>query len=104
MAWVVLVISGLLEAAWAVSLGKSEGFSRLTPSLVFLVAITASMAGLAYAMRTIPVGTAYAIWVGIGAAVTVAYGMVVGSEAVSVLRVLLLVALVGSVVGLKLTH
>ena len=76
MAWVVLVVSGVLEAVWAVALGRSEGFSRLAPSLVFLAALAASMGGLAYAMRTLPIGTAYAVWVGIGASLTVAFGMV----------------------------
>lgn len=104
MAWVVLVVAGVLEAVWAVALGRSEGFTRLTPSLVFLVAIAASMAGLAHAMRTLPIGTAYAVWVGIGAALTVAFGMVTGEEAISLTRVALLVGLVGCVVGLKLAH
>ncbi len=63
MAWIVLVVSGVLEAVWATALGKSAGFTRLTPSIVFLVALTVSMAGLAYAMRTLPVGTSYAVWV-----------------------------------------
>lgn len=74
MAWIVLVLSGVLEAVWAVALGKSEGFSRLTPSLVFLVGIVLSRGGLAYALRTLPVGTGYAVWVGIGAVLTVACG------------------------------
>ncbi|NYJ01200.1 quaternary ammonium compound-resistance protein SugE [Nocardioides thalensis] len=104
MAWLVLVVSGVLEAVWAVALGRTEGFTRLTPSIVFVVAITASMGGLAFAMRTLPIGTAYAVWVGIGAALTVAFGMVTGDEAVSVVKVLLLVGLVACVVGLKLTH
>lgn len=104
MAWLVLVLSGVLEAVWAVALGKSEGFSRLTPSIVFLVAITASMAGLAYAMREIPIGTAYAVWVGIGAALTVAFSMAIGDEPASVVKVLLLLGLIGCVVGLKLAH
>lgn len=104
MAWLVLVVSGVLEAVWAVALGKSEGFSRLVPSVLFLAAIAGSMAGLAYAMRTLPVGTAYAVWVGIGAALTVGFGMVTGDEAASPLKVLLLAGLVSCVVGLKLTH
>ncbi|NPD04583.1 multidrug efflux SMR transporter [Nocardioides sp. zg-1308] len=104
MAWFVLVLAGALEAVWAVALGRSEGFSRLAPSLVFLVAIAASMAGLGYAMRTLPIGTAYAVWVGIGAALTVAWGMVTGDEPASLTRVLLLCGLVGCVVGLKLAH
>lgn len=104
MAWLVLVVSGALEAVWATALSKTEGFSRLTPSVIFVVALTASMAGLGYAMRTLPVGTAYAIWVGIGASLTVAYAMAVGDEPVTVLRVLLICGLVGCVVGLKLVH
>ncbi|WP_127479416.1 DMT family transporter [Nocardioides pantholopis] len=104
MSWLVLVLSGALEAVWAIALDRSAGFTRLTPSLVFLVAVAASMAGLAFALRTLPVGTAYAVWVGIGAALTVAYGMATGTEPVSLVKVLLLVGLVGCVVGLKLAH
>ena len=104
MAWLVLVVSGVLEAVWAVALGKTEGFSRLVPSVVFLVAIAASMGGLAYAMRAIPIGTAYAVWVGIGAALTVLIGMVSGSEPVSALRLLLVAGIVGCVIGLKALH
>jgi quaternary ammonium compound-resistance protein SugE len=104
MAWLALVVSGALEAVWAVALGKTEGFSRLTPSIVFGVALTLSMAGLAYAMRTLPTGTAYAVWVAIGACLTVAYGMATGDESVSVLKIALLLGLIGCVVGLKLAH
>jgi quaternary ammonium compound-resistance protein SugE len=104
MAWLVLVLSGVLEAVWAVALGKSEGFSRLTPSIVFALGLVASMAGLAYAMRTLPIGTAYAVWVGVGASLTVAFGMVSGSEPVSTVKVLLLLGLVGCVIGLKVSH
>jgi quaternary ammonium compound-resistance protein SugE len=104
VAWLVLVLSGILEAVWAVALGKSEGFSRLVPSVLFVVALTVSMGGLAYAMRTLPVGTAYAVWVAVGASLTVAFGMVTGAESVSAVKVLLLVGLIGCVVGLKLAH
>ncbi len=75
MAWIVLVISGLLETAWAVALDRSAGFSRLVPSVVFAVTLVLSMAGLAYALREIPVGTGYAVWVGIGAVGTALVGM-----------------------------
>ncbi|WP_435771311.1 DMT family transporter [Nocardioides sp. SYSU DS0651] len=104
MSWLVLVASGVLEAVWAVALGRSEGFTRPAPSLLFLVAIVLSMGGLAYAMRTIPVGTAYAVWVGIGAALTVAFGMLTGAETTSPAKVLLLLGLVGCVIGLKLAR
>lgn len=104
MSWVVLVFSGVLEAVWATALGKSDGFSRLVPSAVFFVAMIASMIGLAWAMRDIPTGTAYAVWVGIGASLTALYAMVSGAEPASTLRLLLIVGLVGCVVGLKVVR
>lgn len=102
MAWIVLVLAGVLEAVWATALGRSEGLSRLVPSIVFVVALLASMGGLAFALRDLPTGTAYAVWVGIGAALTVAWAMLFGDEAVSLVKVVLLLGLVGCVVGLKL--
>jgi quaternary ammonium compound-resistance protein SugE len=102
--WLVLVFSGVLEAVWATALGRSEGFTRLAPSVIFVVALIASMVGLAYAMRGLPIGTAYAVWVGIGAVLTAAYAMWAGQEPVTAVRVLLLAGIVGCVVGLKLTH
>ena len=102
MSWVILVVSGVLEAVWATALGRSEGFTKLWPSVVFGVSIVASMGGLAWALRDIPTGTAYAVWVGIGAALTVGYAMVTGEEPFSVVRLLLILGLVGCVVGLKL--
>ena len=102
MSWIVLIVSGILEAVWATALGKSEGFTRLWPSLTFVGALVLSMAGLAYSMRDIPVGTSYAVWVGIGASLTVTYAIVTGSEPASVVKVLLLLGLVGCVIGLKL--
>lgn len=104
MSWIVLVISGVLEAVWATAMGKSEGFSRLSPSVVFAVALVASMAGLAYAMRDLPVGTAYAVWVGIGAVLTVVYAMATGDEPTSLLKVVFLTVIISGVVGLKLVH
>jgi quaternary ammonium compound-resistance protein SugE len=104
MSWFVLVLSGVLEAVWATALGRSEGFTRLAPSLVFAGALVLSMLGLAYAMRELPVGTAYAVWVGIGAVLTVVIAMATGEEAVSAVKVLLLAGIVGCVLGLKLLH
>lgn len=104
MAWFVLVLSGVLEAVWATALGRSDGFSRLAPTLVFGVGLVLSMAGLAYALREIPVGTGYAVWVGIGAVLTVTWAMATGAEAVSALKVVLLLGIVGCVVGLKVLH
>ena len=102
MAWLVLVVSGVLEAVWATALGRSEGLTRLVPSATFAVSVALSMAGLAYAMRTLPVGTSYAVWVGLGASLTVAYGMLTGVEPASVVKVLLLAGIIGCVAGLKL--
>lgn len=102
MAWIALLVSAVLEAVWATALGDSEGFSRPVPTIVFLVALTLSMLGLGWATRTIPIGTAYAVWTGTGAALTVAYAMLTGAEPVTFLRVLFVAGIVGAVVGLKL--
>jgi quaternary ammonium compound-resistance protein SugE len=104
VAWLVLLVSGVLETVWVAAMSRSEGFSRLVPSIVFAVALALSMIGLAYALREIPVGTGYAVWVGIGAVGTVLYGMAVLGEPVTVLRLLCLGAVVGGVVGLKFLH
>lgn len=104
MSWFVLVISGVLEAVWATALDRSQGFSRPAPSVVFIVALIASMLGLAYAMRELPLGTAYAVWVGIGAVLTIGYAMGTGLEPVSVLRVLFLLMIITGVVGLRFLH
>ena len=104
MSWLILIVSGAMEAVWATALGKAEGFTRLVPSVVFGVALTASMSGLAFALRELPTGTAYAVWVSIGALLTVVYSMATGQETVSTLKILFLIMIVGGVVGLKLTH
>ena len=104
MSWIVLVVSGVLEAVWATALGRSDGLSRAVPTVTFGLALVASMLGLAYAMRTLPIGTSYAVWVGIGAVLTAAYAMVSGNEPASLVKGLCLLAIVGGVVGLKLSH
>jgi quaternary ammonium compound-resistance protein SugE len=104
MAWIVLVFSGLLETAWAIALDRSAGFSRPLPSLVFVVSLVASMAGLAYALRDIPVGTGYVVWVGIGAVGTAVVGMLALDEPASLPRIACLLLVVAGVVGLKLFH
>jgi len=101
MAWTILVLAGVLEAVWAVALAASDRLRRPVPVVVFLVAMALSMAGLAYAMTDLPTGTAYAVWVGIGASLTVLWGIVTGAERATAARSLLLLGLVGSVVGLK---
>lgn len=102
MAWLVLAVSGVLEAVWATALNRSHGFSRLGPSLIFAVALIFSMTGLAYAMRSLPTGTSYAVWVGVGAVLTVAYAMLTGDEVASPIKILLIAGVIGCIVGLKL--
>ncbi|WP_062288031.1 DMT family transporter [Demequina phytophila] len=104
MAWVILIVSGILEAVWATALGRSEGLTRIAPTVTFGVALVASMGGLAHAMRTLPLGTSYAVWVGVGAALTVGYALATGAEAASLVKVALILGIVGCVVGLKLAH
>jgi quaternary ammonium compound-resistance protein SugE len=104
MSWLVLVVSGVLEAVWATALGRSEGFTRLAPSLTFAASAVLSMVGLAYAMRELPVSTSYAVWVGIGASLTVVYSMLTGAEPVSVVKILLVAGIIGCVAGLKYIH
>ena len=102
MSWIILVASGILEAVWATALGKSEGLTKLWPSVIFLGGLALSMFGLAFAMREIATGTAYAVWVGIGATLTVVWAMISGDSEISWIRILLLLGLVGCIVGLKL--
>lgn len=101
MAWIVLIASGLFEAVWATALSKSDGFSRLVPTLVFFAGLAISMGGLAWALREIPVGTGYAVWVGVGAGATVLWAMLTSAESVSLMRVALLVGLIACIAGLK---
>jgi quaternary ammonium compound-resistance protein SugE len=102
MAWLVLVASGILEAVWATALNRSDGFSRVLPSVVFAVALVFSMTGLALAMRSLPTGTSYAVWVGVGAVLTVGYAMLTGDETASAVKLVLIAGVVGCIVGLKL--
>lgn len=101
MSWAILIFSGMLEAVWASALAASNGFRKLWPTVLFLVSMLLSMVGLAYAMTDLPTGTAYAVWVGIGATLTVVWSMITGAEKASIIRVALLVLLIGSVAGLK---
>nr|WP_307038014.1 multidrug efflux SMR transporter [Arthrobacter sp. B3I4] len=102
MAWLILLASAVLEAVWATALGLSDGFSRPLPTLVFGVSATLSMVGLGLAVRSIPLGTAYAVWVGIGAALTVGWAMATGVEPASPLKLLFIAGIVGCAAGLKL--
>lgn len=102
MSWIILLASGVLEAVWATALGASKGFTKVGPTIVFLIALALSMAGLAFAMREIPTGTAYAVWVGVGAGLTIIWAMLTGTESASVIKILLVLGIVACVVGLKI--
>ena len=100
-AWLMLLASAVLEAVWATALGQSDGFTRPLPTIVFAVTATLSMVGLGVAIRSIPLGTAYAVWVGIGAALTVGWAMASGVEPFSLFKVLFIAGIVGCAAGLK---
>lgn len=102
MPWVILLVSAVLEAVWAVALGRSDGLTDPTATSVFLVALALSMLGLGSAVRTIPIGTGYAVWTGTGAALTVIWSMATGDEAFDPVKVLLIAGIVAAVVGLTL--
>jgi quaternary ammonium compound-resistance protein SugE len=101
MAWVVLFVAGLLEIVWAFSMKQSEGFTRLVPSLVTLAAMIASVVLLAWSMRTLPLGTAYAVWTGVGAAGAFLVGIFVLDEQASALRILAAVLIVAGIALMK---
>ncbi|MFF8290328.1 DMT family transporter [Streptomyces sp. NPDC016309] len=103
MAWVLLIVAGLLEVGWSIGMKFTDGFTRLWPSLLTGAAIVASMALLSQAARTLPIGTAYGVWVGIGAAGAAVVGMVVLGEPVTAARIFFVCLLLVAVVGLKAT-
>lgn len=103
MAWVYLIVAGALETGWAIGLKYTEGFTRLVPSVLTIAAIGASMFLLALAARTIPIGTAYAVWVGIGTIGAVVLGIVLFDEPRNTARLFFLALLIVALVGLKLT-
>lgn len=102
MAWALLVAAGILEIGWAIGLKYTDGFTRLWPSIWTIAAMVVSMYLLALAARTLPIGTAYAVWVGIGAAGAMLLGMVLLGEPRSAARILCVGLIVAGVVGLKL--
>lgn len=103
MAWILLLLAGLLEVGWAIGLKYTEGFTRLVPSALTLAAMTGSVLLLGVAMKTLPVGTSYAVWVGVGAVGTAILGMVLFGEAANTGRLVSLGLIVAGIVGLKLT-
>jgi quaternary ammonium compound-resistance protein SugE len=102
MAWLLLVLAGLFEIAWAIGLKYTEGFTKLWPSVGTLAAMTLSVVLLGIAMKSLPVGTAYAVWVGVGAVGTAALGMVLFGEPATAGRLVSLGLIVAGIVGLKL--
>ena len=102
MSWIVLLIAGLLEVVWAIGLKYTHGFTRLTPSIITIVAMIVSIAMLSWAMRTLPVGTAYAVWTGIGAIGTAILGIALLGESASLARVFSLGLILAGIIGLKL--
>lgn len=102
MAWFLLVIAGLLEVGWAVGLKYTEGFTRLVPSVLTLASMTASVGMLALALKTLPMGTAYAVWTGIGAVGTAALGIVLFGDPAGAARIACIGLIVAGIAGLKL--
>lgn len=103
MAWVYLVIAGLLEIGWAIGLKYTYGFSRLWPSVATVVCMAVSFVFLSLSLKTIPIGTGYAVWTGIGAAGTALFGILVLGESRDIARVLCILLIIAGVLGLKMT-
>ncbi|MDK8754240.1 DMT family transporter [Acinetobacter radioresistens] len=103
MAWVVLILAGVFEIVWAYSMKLSEGFTRLTPSLITLFFMVLSFGMLAYAMRTLPLGTAYTIWTGIGAIGSFAVGILILGEPITAVRMLAAVLIVSGLILMKIS-
>ena len=105
MSWIILVIAGLLEVVWAIGLKYTHGFTRLTPSVLTITAMIVSIVLLSWAMRSLPVGTAYAVWTGIGAVGAAITGILLLGESASLARIASLALIVAGIIGLKLsTH
>src|SRR5262245_56697322 len=102
-AWVLLFIAGALEVAWAMGLKATAGFTRPIPTILTLLAMAGSILLLARAVQVLPIGTAYAVWVGIGAAGTVVFGIILYGESMSALKIVSMVAVLFGIVGLKLS-
>ncbi|WKW38246.1 quaternary ammonium compound efflux SMR transporter SugE [Enterobacter mori] len=103
MSWIILFIAGLLEVVWAIGLKYTHGFTRLTPSVITVTAMIVSIVMLSWAMRTLPVGTAYAVWTGIGAVGAAITGILLLGESASLARIASLALIVAGIVGLKLS-
>lgn len=104
MSWLIIILAGVFEIVWALGLKYSDGFSKLGPSLVTLIALLMSLSLLSFAMRTLPFTTAYGVWVGIGTVGTVIAGVILFSEPIHLLKIISLALIVAGVIGLKLSH
>ncbi len=104
MAWIYLALAGLLEIIWAVAMKQSHGFSRLTPTLIMLAGMAGSFGFLALAMRSLPLGTAYPLWTGIGAIGAFLVGFIVLGEQINPMRVAAVMMIVAGIVTLKMAH
>ena len=102
MGWIYLLVAGILECFWAIGLKYSDGFTKLWPSVISAALIILSLGLLSLAMRTIPVGTAYAVWSGIGAALLACYGILFAGEPTGAMRLVCIAMIIGAVIGLKL--
>ncbi|WP_242388328.1 quaternary ammonium compound efflux SMR transporter SugE [Kosakonia cowanii] len=103
MSWFILVIAGLLEVVWAIGLKYTHGFTRITPSIITVVAMLISVVLLSWAMKTLPVGTAYAVWTGIGAVGAAIAGIVLLGESAGLARIVSLCLIVAGIIGLKIS-
>ena len=102
MAWVILLIAGLFEVGWAIGLKYTEGFTRLWPTIWTVLAMVISLYLLGIAMKSLPVGTAYSVWVGVGAVGTVILGIVLLGDPVNAVRIVSVVLIIAGIIGLKL--
>jgi len=102
MYWIILIIAGLFEVAWAIGLKYTEGFTKLFPSIFTIISMIISMGLLAYAVKHIPVGTAYAVWTGIGAVGTAILGIILFNESKDIIRIFFIFIIVVGIVGLKI--
>lgn len=103
MAWLVLFIAGLFETVWAISMKYSEGFTKLWPSVITLATMAVSVYLLSWSLKTLPVGTAYAVWTGIGAIGAAILGMLLFDEPRTMLRILFILLIISGIIGLQVT-
>jgi quaternary ammonium compound-resistance protein SugE len=104
MNWIILIVAGLFEVGWAIGLKYTEGFTRLWPTIGTVISMIISLGLLGIAMKDLPVGTAYSIWVGVGAVGTVILGIVLLGESASVSRMISVVLIIAGIIGLKLSN